>query len=281
MNKRLLFKYVQSRPRNFLRFECVHQSRFVHHRAARSVDQIRGGSHAKQFWCVNHLPRISVERHMQSDKIRFRQQSIQVPIFRAQLCLDFVRGARLAVVNHFHTKPSGAARDGTPNTAESDYAQGLAPDVGAAELIKVKALPISRAYILVSFHNSARDGQEQCPSKIGSRFVEHAGSVRYHYSALGTRWQINIVIANGDICHETKLWSGPKYLVTNALGQETNQTILIFQAGEKFFTLRAFLFAPKFAFATTLQKVSRIGIEWMSGEHLGLRHIDPRETRSL
>ena len=53
---------------------------------------------------------------------------------------------------------------------------------------QLAALPISRAYVLIGFHNSTRDGEEQGPRKIGSSFVEHAGSVRYHYSALGTRW---------------------------------------------------------------------------------------------
>src|SRR6266481_1651039 len=205
MNEWLLLKNVQAGTGNFLRFQGMHQSGFVNHRPARSVDQKRCRLHASEFGRVKHLAGVSVERHVQRDKIRFGEKGVQIAIFRVQLVFDGCGCARLAVVDYLHCKSSGAPCDRTSDAPESDDAQRLAPDVSSTKLIEIKTLPVPRANIVVGFHHSARHSHHQRPGKIRSGLVQHAGSVGNDDTAFAACGDINVVVADGDVGDDAKL----------------------------------------------------------------------------
>jgi len=56
--QRFLLGDVEGRAGNFALLECVHQSRFVHQRPARNVDEICGGLHQGKFMLAHHVPRL-------------------------------------------------------------------------------------------------------------------------------------------------------------------------------------------------------------------------------
>ncbi len=233
MDKWFLFKNVQPRPGNFLRFQGMYQCRFIHDGPARGIDQECRRLHAKQFGRVKHLPGFAIERHVQGDKIGFSKQRVQIAIFRVQLLLDVFGRAGPAVVSHFHCKSGRAPRNSSTDAAESNDSQRLAPDIGSAKLIEIPTLPASGAHVLVGFHQPAGHGHHESPGKIRGGFIQHAGSVGNRDAAFGASRNINVVVADGNVRHDAKLRRGAQHVVSDTLRQQTHQAVFVFQAAEK------------------------------------------------
>ncbi len=82
MNEWLVLVNVQSRARNFARFQCGHQCGFVDYWPARRVDKECRRLHAIKLRRVKQSPRLRQQRHVHAYKVGFRQQRIHLPKFR-------------------------------------------------------------------------------------------------------------------------------------------------------------------------------------------------------
>jgi len=194
-------------------------------------------------------------------------------MFGVELLFDVFGDAIAAVIENLHAETLRAAGHGLTNSAEADNAESFSPDISAAVLIKVPALPVPCPHILIGFNDAACDGEHQSPGEIGGGFIKDAGSVGDEDAAAGARRNVHIVVANGDVGDNAQLGSGAKTVVANAFSEQADQAFLVFEAAEKFVFGGALLLRPELAVADGLKESLCFGIKRMGDENFGFRHV--------
>src|ERR1700722_2230803 len=121
----------------------MHQRYLVNDRTPRGIDQERGCLHLGKLRAVKQSPRFRKERHVHADKVRLRQQCIEITTFRLQFLFDTQWSADPIAIDNSHLESRCAPSHGAPDASKSDQSQGLAPNVGTDELIEVPTLPIA------------------------------------------------------------------------------------------------------------------------------------------
>ena len=97
-----------------------------------------------------------------------------------------------------------------PDAAEADYAQGLAPDVGAGELLRPPGFPLAGPQKAFGLAETAGGGQEQHEGGVGGRFFEDAGRIGNEDAAFGCGFDVYIVVADGHVGDDLEGFARPR-----------------------------------------------------------------------
>src|SRR5579862_578172 len=127
-------EHVKRCSRDEAPFQRIDESRFLNDGTTCGIDQKRGPLHPGKFCWPNQPACCGVERNVERKKIGLLEYRVSRHVFGVQFLFDLRRGARCAVVDDAHTETRSAPGNGPSDAAESDDAQGFAPDVGSAKL---------------------------------------------------------------------------------------------------------------------------------------------------
>jgi hypothetical protein len=273
VNERFLFKDVEAGAGNFFGFEGVDESGFVYYGTARSVDEEGGRLHAEEFGRVEELASVGIERDVQRDEVGFGEERVHVAVYGVKLLFDVFGDALAAVIDDFHAEALRATGNSLADAAEADDAERFPPDIGAAVLIEVPALPVPCPDILIAFDDTASDGEHERPGEVGGGFVEDAGGIGDQDAAAGAGGNVHVVVTDGNVSDDAELRRGAEGVVADSLGEKTDETFFIFDAAEQFVFGRTLLLGPEFAVADGLEEGLRFRVERMCDEDFGFRHV--------
>ena len=195
------------------------------------------------------MARAVVQRHVERDEIGFGEKRVERAILRAQFALDLGRNSMAAGINHAHAKTLRAARDGLPDSTESDDAERFAEHVGAAKLIEIPREPFAGARERIGFDDAARDGEQQRPRQVSRGFVENAGRVGARDLAAAERGEVEIVIADGDVGDDAQARRGGQQRFVDAVGEQRDEALGAGHAALQFFARGSAGAGPEFRIA--------------------------------
>ena len=236
VNERLIFKDVESSAGDFTVFKRRNESGFIHDGTTGCVDEKGGRLHPVKLGSVKEGARLWKERHVQADEIGFREERVHVAEFRVDRIFNFLRSANRIRIDHLHLETGAAAGNGMANAAETDNTESLAPNIGAAELIEIPALPISGTSEKFTFAEAASDGHEQSPGKIGGGFIKNARSVGGDDASFGASVNIDVVEADGGIGNDAEFGGGAEEFFIDFFGEEADQPLSVSHPAQNFFT---------------------------------------------
>src|SRR5262245_43453119 len=87
----LMLEHVEAGAGDLPLFQGTRERRLVDDRPARGVDQERGRLHQLQFPLADLMARLGIERRMQRDEIRLREQMIERPVAHHLFALEVIR----------------------------------------------------------------------------------------------------------------------------------------------------------------------------------------------
>src|SRR6516225_7096899 len=200
-----VFENIQGGASDLVVFESGDERGFVDNGSTRGVDKKCGRLHAEQFGGVKEAACFGKQRHVQADEVCFSEKCIHIAELGIQRFLDFLGDADGVGVDDFHLKAGSTPGDRAADTAKSDNAKGLAPNIGATELVEIPTLPVAGAGESFALGDSTGNRHQQGPGEIRGSFVKYAGSIRYDHAALGASINVDVVVADGDIARYTQL----------------------------------------------------------------------------
>src|ERR1700730_8529919 len=108
------------------------------------------------------MPRIRQERDVKADEIGLSKKTIAIDKFGAQLLFHVRRRPYRIAVKHSHLEALRTPRHTAPDSAKTDNAKRLAPNIATEQLIEVPPRPVSPPHLFFAFyHTPAR-----FPSKL-------------------------------------------------------------------------------------------------------------------
>ena len=209
---------------------------------------------------------------MQAEEIGLPENRVAFHKLCVQLAFKFNWRANRIVVNDAHAEPVRTTRYRAADTSETEDAQRLAPDIGAAELIEVPAFPPAGTGQRIAFNQPPRDRHQQSPGKVRSRFVEYARSVAGCDVVARAGVHIDIVISNRDISHCAQVRRGGEEFFVNLFGEKADQAVLIRDAPQDFRSRGAVRIAPIFRVEMFRELRPWLFEQPMRGKYLGPIH---------
>ena len=162
---------------------------FVHHTAARRVDEVGRRLHAAQLLRPDHGGGGGGEGHVEAEEVRPLDHVVEVARLRVQL-LRAGCGQIGIVDQHPHAEDAGAARHLPTDPSRPDQPERLAVELHSGELGRP---PSHRAHRAVRGDDLARERQDERKGELGGGDGVARGRVQHRDAALGGGVEVDVV----------------------------------------------------------------------------------------
>jgi hypothetical protein len=230
---RLLLEDVDAGAGDPALAERLDESRLVHHRPPRRVDQVCGLLHGAERPGVDQVSGLGDQRGVERDEVGLAQQGGQVDAARVKVTLGRRVGGHRVLVEHAHPEAPAPPRHRAADAAEADHAQGLAVHVAAQERHVLPLLESALAQVTVGFHHATRGGHQEGPREVGGGVGQHVGGVGDHHAPLGAGRHVDVVEADRDVGDDAQVRARVQQRLIDRLADHADQPLLAAQAREQ------------------------------------------------
>ena len=122
-----------------------------------------------------------------------------------------------------HAERRRPGRNGAPDPATADDAELFAAQLRAEHEVDRPALPRAAPDQPLSFADPPRRGQDQRPGQLRGGLGEHVRRIGDDHAALRRRWNVDVVVADGDVCDDLQVRRRVEQRLVDAIGQHADQ----------------------------------------------------------
>ena len=181
----LEFVDVEACAADVTAFQGVAERSFIDDRAARGVDDARPSLHFRDRRGVDQVMGLAIQRRVNRDDV--------------SRCEQLVERLAPAHTDDFESESPCARSDRCSDPPDADDAEAFALQRDAEHVQRLPDAAAGRPHFVISFDQTAGDGENQRHRQVRRRLGQNTGRVRDDDAELARSGNIDIVVADGAV----------------------------------------------------------------------------------